>query len=165
MKKISAVIILFAVIMLTSCGGASMSELLSYQNESFSAEMTVTSGDMSMPVTVVKDGGTYTFVLDEKYTFVYGGEKWSVSYSGLSVPISKDAAKRSVPQKLLDAMTQKTGGSWKITEETDGDRTLIKCDLPDATLTLYIDGETKLPSKIICDGLECVIGKMEIAKK
>ena len=165
MKKISAAIILFAVIMLSSCGGASMSELLSYQNESFTAEMTVKSGEMSMPVTVVKDGGTYTFVLDERYTFVYGGEKWSVSYSGLSVPISKDAAKRSVPQKLLDAMTQKAGGGWKITEQTEGDRTLLCCEQSDAGLTLFIDAETNLPTKIICDGLECVIDKIEIAKK
>ncbi|MBR6051692.1 MAG: hypothetical protein IKP68_10900 [Clostridia bacterium] len=165
MKKISAIIILFAVFALSSCGGASMSELLSYQDQSFTAEMTVSSGEMSMPVTVVKDGETYTFVLDERYTFVYGGEKWSVSYSGLSVPISKDAAKRSVPQKLLDAMTQKTGGGWKITNVEDGGRALVRCDSPTETLTIFIDAETKLPAKILCDGLECDISKIELSQK
>lgn len=165
MKKFSAIIILFAVIALSSCGGASMSELLSYQNQSFTAEMTVKSGEMSLPVTVVKDGETYTFVLDERYTFIYSGEKWSVSYSGLSVPISKDAAKRSVPQKLLDAMTQKTGGGWKIANVDDDGRALVRCDSPTETLTVFIDAETNLPAEILCDGLECVIEKMEISKK
>ena len=165
MKKFSAIIILFAVIALSSCGGASMSELLSYQNQSFTAEMTVSSGEMSVPVTVVKDGETYTFVLDERYTFVYGGEKWSVSYSGLSVPISKDAAKRSVPQKLLDAMTQKSGGGWKITNVDGGGRTLVRCDSPTETLTVFIDAETKLPAKILCDGLECDVTKFVLSQK
>lgn len=164
MRKISIVLLVFCILLLSSCGGASMSELLSYQNESFTADLTIKSGDMTMPVKMIKDGETYTFVLDERYTFVYGGEKWSVSYSGLSVPISKDAAKRSVPQKLLTAMTQKTGG-WKITEEADGDRSVFKCEQPDANLTLFIGADTNLPVKIICDGLECVVEKIEIAQK
>lgn len=165
MKKISAILLVICVFLLSSCGGASMSELLSYQNESYAAKMTVKSGDMTLPVTIVKDGGTYTFVLDERYTFVYGGEKWSVSYSGLSVPISNDAAKRSVPQKLLTALTAKTGGGWKITEESDGDAALFKCERPDAELTIFFDANTNLPVKMICGELECVVEKIEIAKK
>ena len=164
MKKISAILLVFCVFLLSSCGGASMSELLSYQNESYAASMSVKSGDMTMPVTVVKDGGTYTFVLDERYTFVYGGEKWSVSYSGLSVPISNEAAKRSVPQKLLTALTAKTGG-WMITEETDGTAAVYKCEQPDAELTIFFDANTNLPVKMICGELECVVEKIEIAKK
>lgn len=165
MKKVLAIMLIFSSVFLFSCGIVSIKELLTFQSESYTAKLTVKNGEEDVPVTVVKDGETFTFVIDEKYTFVSNGDKWSVSYSGLSVPISKETAKRSIPQKLMTALTAKTDGKWKITEDDSADNHVIKCESTSQPVTFYFSAETKAPEKMVCDGIECSFEKFVISEK
>ncbi|MBO4354581.1 MAG: hypothetical protein J5860_06515 [Clostridia bacterium] len=146
MKKFLVPLLLFAVLLLSSCGGAQMSELLAFQGENYAATLTFSDGSVTTSVAVLKDGGAYTFTVDEKYSFLFDGEERSVSYNGLTVPISVDALKKSLPQKLFDALTSSPSDGWTI---EDGGAVYI-CECPTRALSLHIGKETHAPVKIIC---------------
>ena len=163
MKKIFTVIIISAVIFVSACGGVSMKELLTVEEGSYTAELSTTLDDETLMISVIKDGGTLSFVVDEKYTFVYNGGNWSVSYSGLTVPISADSIKRSVPQKLCTALTATPDAGWKISEEVLDGVYYHKCECQTLGVTLFIDAKTNLPLKIISGGMEFSVLKFEPA--
>jgi len=163
MKKIIAALIIISVMMLSGCSSVSMRELSAPLCESYSALLEVKTDGEPMAVSVIKDGGTMTLVVDEKYTFVCSDGKWVVSYSGLSVPLSSDAAKRSIPHKIVDALTVPDGAKWSITTTADGARALIKCENTQSGNAIYFDAETKLPARVTSAGLDATITKFDPA--
>jgi|GEM_PF-1484164 len=150
MKKILAAIIIIAVLAVPSCANVSMKDILAFQNGDYAAKLIVADENDPTEIDVTKYGSAYTFTVDGKYTFVYNGEKWQLSYNGLTVPLSGDTLKRSLPKKLLDALSAPCDGSWSIIEESADGTQLYICDCTARNVKFYIDSGTLLPVKIIC---------------
>lgn len=164
MKKILSAMIILTAIFLPSCKSTSMQDLLTYESKSYTAEFSVKYGDESIPVSLIKDGSAYTFVVDGKYTFLYSKEKWSISYDGLTVSLSSNAARRSVPSKLHAALSLDANDGWRINEDTAGGTPLYICECESKSVTLYIDATTSLPLKMIFGDIECDVVKFEISE-
>lgn len=165
MKKLISVLLIALAIFIPSCKSASMQDILSYESKSYTAEFSVSSGDDTTLVSLIKDGETYTFVVDGKYTFLYSDDKWSISYDGLTVPLSGNAAKRSVPSKLMEALSQNAYNGWSISEESAGGTALYICECESTGVVLYIDAATRLPLKITWDDVECNVIRFEISNR
>ncbi len=163
MKKFLAAITLLALLFIPSCAKVSMKDLLQFQNCDYTAKLTTSDENEQIDVDITKDGNTYTFTVDGKYTFVYNGEKWSISYNGLTLPLSGEALKKSLPQKLLDALTSSQSDGWSITKENAGGISLYVCECATRQVKLFIDADTSLPLKIICGGVEFDVVKFEIS--
>ena len=164
MKKILTAIIISAIVFVSSCGGVSAKALLEYGRGSFTATLSTSIDGIDVPVSVIKDGGTLSFIVDEKYTFVYNDGNWSVSYSGLTVPISADSIKRSLPQKLCTALTLTHDAGWKASYETVNEISRIKCECAQADVALYFDADSRLPIKISSGGVEFDVLKFDPAE-
>ena len=160
MKKFLVLAFISALLFLSSCGGAHLTELLAFQGENYAAALTFSADSGTTSVAVLKDGGAYTFTVDEKYSFLYNGDERSVSYNGLSLPISSDTLKRSLPQKLFDALTSAPSDGWTI---KDGGAVFV-CECRERGVTLCIDKETHAPVKIICGDLVFDVTRFDLPK-
>ena len=164
MKKFICAIMLICAIFLQSCGETSMKELLSFQSASYTAELAVNTNGKVLPIILVKDGDTFTFSVDEKYTFVLDGGVWHISYGGMSMAISEKAAERSLPKKLHSALTAAQDANWEIEKENSDGKDIFVCKCKSAELTFCFDAQTSLPSKILLGDTECDVMKFEISE-
>ena len=164
MKKIIAAALFIFILLLASCSAVSMKDLVAPLGQSYTAVLEVKTEGEPTSLSVIKDGGTMTLVVDEKYTFVCSDGKWVVSYSGLTVPLSSDAAKRSVPHKVASALNIPEGAKGSIPPETIDGKTVYKCVDTQNDVTLFFDEQTKKPIKLISGNVEATVIKFEPAQ-
>ena len=164
MKKIIAAALFIFVLLLPSCSAVSMKDLGAPLGQSYTAVLEVKTEGEPTSLSVIKDGGTMTLVVDEKYTFVCSDGKWVVSYSGLTVPLSSDAAKRSVPHKVASALNIPNGSKWSVTTEIIDGKEVYRCEDSQNSVSLFFDEQTKLPIKLISGNVEATVIKFEPAQ-
>ena len=168
MKKIIAVLLLFAMTLLFSaCSvGTNMQELLSYQRAGTECSLRITDGGVFYADLKFSEAEMILTFTDEKrdgisYRLSEEGVL-SLFYEDTEIPLADSDL---IKCKRWFAMFSVSAGEtiWKIKKETLGGISVYVCK--DGVFTLYIDASTRMPLKIEADGVTVDVLSCEIKEK
>ncbi len=166
MKRIFALILLLLILPLASCAKEkSMSELLSYQQHDFTAQITFSLGGKGFSADIEKRGEhlSLTFTAPEElssFVLVRENGKDTLSVHGMSAALSSGERELFTAAAILPLFSVEEKGIWKITKENIAGIELYLCRRDG--MSIYIDKSSLLPIKITSGELSIDIIKFDI---